>query len=244
MRFGALEFRNAGDRIAVTGRSELGFALGTPMKLSLQVVADDEAGALDARINYARGEEGWLIAAPPPLAEETPALRAPELVVELGAPIEPEFARGVRMELPRDHFGLSHRTVRLRFSASIGDSAVQHYPRNGYVTLDLTPALFTIALSQASRERRVKRGGTLRLEGQGWQSTTFTGQAGLMLWLRRHAVSRFIALEALPTPIPKRWAVEANLPDDLEPGKYRLYLLASCQRCGVDTSASGTLTIV
>jgi hypothetical protein len=53
-----------------------------------------------------------------------------------------------------------------------------------------------------------------------------------------------IALEALPTPIPKRWAVEANLPDDLEPGKYRLYLLASCQRCGVDTSASGTLTIV
>lgn len=246
-RFRSVEFRNQQRSVAVTASAPEGFPTKSRLKLSLKLVAADPVGRFSASIDYGLDEGRWRIAAEPPAGDPAPALPAPALLERIDWPTEtgaPAMAFGVRIEVPKDYFGLSHRVVGMQLSVSVEDAEAEALPHEGPVKLDLTPPAFTVVLSEASRAATVERGGVLLLKGEGWQSSTFTGQAGLSLWLRQHGVSRFIPLEPLPKPIPELWSAEAKLPDDLAAGEYRMSLRAACGQCGVETSASGTLTIV
>lgn len=245
--FANVEFRNLFDSVEVTGRTATGFPMSGKARFSLEFAVEAGAESFSDGIDYAYDGASWRIGTGGPREDEAPALYPPEFVVQVDTRVEPgapELAYGFRFEVPKDYLGLSHRSVGMRLAGAFAGGTPETYPHDGYAKLDLALPVFSIDLAEQSREVTAERGGVLTLKGSGWQSSTFTGQAGLSLWLTRDGVSRTIALEALPKPIPERWAAEVAIPDDLPPGEYRFNLLAACQQCGVATSVSGTLKLL
>lgn len=245
--FASVEFRNLFDSVEATGRTATGFPMSGKARFSLEFAVEAGAESFSDGIDYAYDGASWRIGTGGPREDEAPALYPPEFVVQVDTRVEPgapELAYGFRFEVPKDYLGLSHRSVGMRLAGAFAGGTPETYPHDGYAKLDLALPVFSIDLAEQSREVTAERGGVLTLKGSGWQSSTFTGQAGLSLWLTRDGVSRTIALEALPKPIPERWAAEVAIPDDLPPGEYRFNLLAACQQCGVATSVSGTLKLL
>lgn len=245
--FAGVEFRNLFDSIEVTGRTATGFPMSGKARFSLEFAVEAGAESFSEAVDYAYDGKSWRIGTGGPREDEAPALYPPEFMVQIDTRVEPgapESAYGFRFEVPKDYFGLSHRTVGLRLAGAFAGGTPETYPHNGYAKLDLALPVFSIDLDEQSREVAAERGGVLVLKGSGWQSSTFTGQAGLALWLTRDGVSRIITLEPLPKPIPEHWAAEVTLPDDLPTGAYRFHVLAECHQCGVGTSVSGALKLV
>ncbi len=245
--FASVEFRNLFDSVEVTGRTATGFPMSDKAKFSLQFAVGAGEDSFEEGIDYAYDGKSWRIGTGGPREDDAPALYPPEFVVQVDTRVEPgapELTYGFRFEVPKDYFGLSHRTVGLRLAGVFAGGTPEVYPLDGYAKLDLALPVFSIDLAEQSREVMAERGGVLLLKGSGWQSSTFTGQAGLSLWLTRDGASRILPLEPLPKPIPERWGTEVKMPDDLPLGEYRFHVLAACQQCGVATSVSGTLKLV
>lgn len=246
MRFEAIDFSNLDDSVQIIARTQTGFPIDARHELSVELAVDDGVDSWSGAVSYSADGRRWRYSAEPARTESAAALPAPSFIHRVDWPVEPEApdeAFGVRIELPKDYFGLSHRTVGMRLTASVAGEPAHVYPNEGYLKLDLRPPAFTLELGECSREVTARRGDTLRLKGTGWQSATFTGQVGLTFWLRGLGVSRLIELKSLPKPVPREWATDVELPSDIPSGEYRFYLLASCSHCGVDSSVSGHLSV-
>jgi len=204
-----VRFRNRNDIVEVVAGSRTGFPLAAPHRLALELSVHDALEAWSSVIEYEWNGKSWRYSAEPARTEEAPALRAPTWLELFDMPVEPgtpRLAYGLRVEVPKDYFGIAQRVVGFRLRAGLAGAEMLALPRGSGVKLDLTLPVYTVELSEASRAVTAARGGMLTLKGTGWQSETFTGQAGLSLWLRALGVSRIIDVEPLPKPVPETGA--------------------------------------